>query len=89
MSNGFKIELGSKVRCKITEFEGVVCGRTEWLHGCRTYAVKPKELKDGKPQENVGFDEDALEVIDQAAPHEMKRTGGPGDKPAVKSGVSR
>jgi hypothetical protein len=87
--SGFKIELGSKVRCKITGFLGVAHGRSEWLHGCRTYMVKPIELKDGKPQESVGFDEDALEVLDQAKPHEMKTTGGPGDTPASPAGVSR
>lgn len=80
--SGFKFELGSKVKCKITQFEGAVVGRSEWLHGCLTYSVKPLELKDGKPQESVGFDEGMLELVVQAEPHKMKSTGGPAQNPA-------
>jgi hypothetical protein len=87
--SGFKFELGSKVKCQVTGFVGAVVGRSEWLHGCLTYSVKPLELKDGKPQEAVGFDEGMLEIAEQAEPHKMKKTGGPGDVPVSPSGVSR
>lgn len=85
----FKIELGSQVRCKITGFCGVVVGRYEYLHGCRRYGVQTKELKDGKPQDSVGFDEDALEVIEQAEPHKVKDTGGPQPEPQRRAEPTR
>ena len=81
----FKYELGSKVKCRVTGFTGVVVGRSEWLHGCLTYSVKPMDLKDGKPQDSVGFDEGMLDVVVQAPPHEPIKTGGPAATPATVS----
>lgn len=78
----FKIELGSKVRDRVTGLEGIVVGRHEYLYGCRRYSVQPVELKDGKPVEGTSFDEDALEVLIEAPPHEVKDTGGPQREPS-------
>jgi hypothetical protein len=52
------------------------------LYGCRRYTVQSREMKDGKPVEALGFDEDALEVIDAAVPHKVKDTGGPQNEPS-------
>lgn len=78
----FKIELGSVVRDRVTRLEGVVFGRHEYLYGCRRYTVQPVELKDGKPVDATSFDEDALEVLAAAPPHEVNDTGGPQREPA-------
>lgn len=78
----FKIELGSKVRSKLNGYTGIVAGRTEWLYGCRRYNVQAQELKDGKPVDMIGADEDELEVLDQAEPHAVKSTGGPQREPS-------
>lgn len=85
----FKIELGSDVRCKITGYTGMVIGRTEWLYGCRRYTVQAKELKDGKPVEPIGGDEDQFEIVTQAPPHEIKSTGGPQREPSRARDVAR
>lgn len=63
MTTDFKFTLGSEVRCNITGYTGVIIGRSQWLHGCNTYSVKSKELKDGKPMDSVAFDEAALEPV--------------------------
>lgn len=44
----FKFQLGDEVKCKITGFTGIVIGQHRWLHGCLTYSVRSRELKDGK-----------------------------------------
>lgn len=77
----FKHELGTKVRDRITGFKGIVIGRTEWLYGCRRYTVQATELKDGKPVEGMGFDEDALEPLDAGIPGTVKESGGPQNEP--------
>jgi hypothetical protein len=62
------IQLGSRVRDAYTGFEGIAVARTEWLYGCARVSVEPTELKDGKVQDMVAFDEQRLEVIRDAAP---------------------
>lgn len=73
----FRYELGSKAKCKITGYTGLITARTEWLYGCRRYVIQSQELKDGKPVESLGVDEDAIEIIVAAEPHKVRNTGGP------------
>lgn len=62
----------------------------EELAGCRAIAsAESKELKDGKPIDSVGFDEDALEVVVAAEPHVMKDTGGPQREPERRADPKR
>lgn len=61
------IKLGSKVRCKITGFEGIAITRTEWLNGCVGICVKPLGLFEGKPIEPVTYDEFELEEVQENA----------------------
>lgn len=60
-----KIELGDKVRCKITGYIGIATAKTKFLNGCVQYEVTAKIGKDNKlPMEgNPGIDEQSLEVI--------------------------
>lgn len=74
----FKFDLGSKVRDKITRFEGIIIGRTEWISGCARYGVKSQKLKDGLPQEDQWFDENMMELVEEKAVKEGDhKTGGP------------
>lgn len=78
MQTEFKFTLGSEVKCTITGYKGVVIGRTQWLHGCNTYMVKSKGLKDGKPMDSVAFDEAALELVKPVKERtETPKNGGP------------
>jgi len=71
----FKIALGSKVKDNITGLTGIVTSRTEWLNGCKRYAVQPKINKDGKVPDVEWIDEDQLTVI-KTVITEQKNTGG-------------
>ena len=76
----FKFDLGDLVEDKITGFKGIVTCRSQWLHNCHTYSVKPTELKDGIPQDAQGFDEPQLAIAKKEAIKKPKKvTGGPRD----------
>ena len=78
------IELGDRVRDKITGFKGIVTGITQWLYGCtRIVILKEKVERDGKAQE-MCIDEPQAELIQKAvvkravpesAPAEERRHG--------------
>ncbi len=81
----FKFNLGDKVRDRITGFEGIILGRTEWMTGCRTYGVKSQALKDSSPIDAVWLDEIQLDLVMEQAvalhSHERPITGGPTPTP--------
>ncbi len=56
------IRLGSRAKDKISGFEGIVTGRTEWLTGCDRYLLEGPH-KDGK-RVTEGFDEYSLVVLE-------------------------
>lgn len=85
----FKIAMGTKVRCKISGYEGIITGRTEWLYGCLRYTVQSPGLKDGKPIDAIGSDEDALEVVGESIAEPIKARGGPTREPERARDVSR
>ena len=74
-----KIQLGDKVKDKVTGFVGVVTCRAEYLNGCVRYIVLPKVVKDNKIPEEVEIDEQSLEVIKKGPNHkeEPESNGGP------------
>lgn len=85
------IGLGDRVRDRISGFEGIVIGITDWLYQCRRPIVQPSKLtSDGKPINSESFAEDQLEVIEsgafkakaQAAVAPAEKTGGPRDVPS-------
>jgi hypothetical protein len=84
MSNQ-KIELGDKVRDKVTGFEGIVTGRYSYLSGCDRFGVQGVAIK-GEVKEAVSFDEVHLEVIKKAVVKRFvanyQETGGPRPEPA-------
>lgn len=91
------IELGSKVKDKVTGFEGIAIGETRWLHGCLRYTVQPQDRdKDGKIKESNSFDEPQLTVLQgpektkvTETPRAARMTGGPAPEPARRKDVAR
>lgn len=84
------IQLGDRVRDRISGFEGIVVGVTDWLYGCRRPMVQPGTLTaDGKPTDAQSFDEPQLELLERAvlappapvAPP-LPKTGGPRATPS-------
>ena len=59
------IELGMKVKCLITEVEGIAVDRSIWLHGCTRIGVQRKPGDDGKMPQQLTFDEPQLIVTDK------------------------
>lgn len=58
MKEGFKFELGDKLKDTLTGFEGTAMARTEYYTGCNQYGLLSPELtKDKKPAEWVWIDE--------------------------------
>jgi hypothetical protein len=57
------IKLGDKVKDKLTGFNGVAVARAEYLYGCIWVCVIPCKLQEGKPVEDIWFDEERLKII--------------------------
>lgn len=82
-----RIKLGDIARDRVSGFEGVVVGRTQWLRGCDRLVLQSQALYEGKPVEPVSFDEPDLEFVrttDLAEEHAAKpvTTGGPRPTPS-------
>src|SRR5512135_2498789 len=58
------IQLGQKVRDKITGFQGIAVCKAIWQYGCIRIGIKPQELIDGKPMEVEFFDEPQVEIVE-------------------------
>jgi len=64
-----EIELGDKVRCTLTGFTGTAVAKTEFINGCVQWSVLPrlrkksKSLTENVMPEEVGIDEQSLEII--------------------------
>jgi hypothetical protein len=89
--------MGSLAKDVITNFEGVIVCKTEWLTGCDQIGLRPTQLdKDGKPQDSQFFDVTRIQIL--ADPTEevqrvvdgnlqgTKVTGGPQDTPSLNRG---
>lgn len=72
------LELGVKVRDKVTGFEGIATSRLEHLNGCTQYGVSGKVDKDGKMIDAYYIDHAQLEKIDDGIKDEIEAadTGG-------------
>lgn len=65
------------VRDKITGFEGVYYGRSEYANGCVHIGIKSQTLKDGKPLDLEWFDIQQVEVVEQKKEPQRPLGGGP------------
>ena len=70
------IELGDRVKDKISGVRGVAIGVTFWLHGCKRWVIQPEESKEGKPAETITVDDPQLAVLKKAV-----FTGTPSETP--------
>ena len=61
------IELGDRVKDKISGLKGIVVGISNYLYGCRRISIQPEESKDGKPAEWFTIDEPQVDVVEKAA----------------------
>lgn len=59
-----RVELGDRVKDRITGYTGIAHCMTKWINGCIRFAVQPEQLdKDGKVVEDRYFDEGQLEIV--------------------------
>lgn len=86
MQATFSIDLGARVKDKVSGFTGIVTSRYDCLTGCNRYAVQGQCGADGKMPEAIWFDEHILEVLDPAAldvrPAAQRTTGAYGSDPS-------
>ena len=73
------INLGDKVRDRVSGLEGIVVARTNWLNGCIRFTIQPQELKDGKPVDTSWFDIEDMELVrsNVLSPKTRNITNGP------------
>lgn len=71
------IDLGDLAKDTITGYQGIVIGKTEWLHGCTRLILQAQTLHEGKPIDAITVDEPQCEVITSAAYTGSHDTGGP------------
>ena len=76
-----KIEIGQKVKDKLTGFTGLVTGRCEYITGCTQLLVQPPVKADGDFVESRWLDEDRGVVVDAEKVSLAVSNAGP-DKPA-------
>ena len=81
-----KFELGDTIKDAVTGFKGPAVARTMWIYGCVRYALEPSLDKDGKPQEEVWFDEQRLELV-KSNKVPSSKTGGPRRDPSSRRRV--
>jgi len=61
-----KFELGEILKDKVTGFQGVAMGRTEYFTNCSHYGLCSQSLKDGKTLDWEWFAETRLIKVDGA-----------------------
>ena len=62
-----RVELGDRVKDRVTGFRGICIARTSHLAGCDTVGVKTEALEPGKPIPDAEwFDITQIEVLDKA-----------------------
>ena len=75
-----EIKLGSKVRDKITGFEGIAISHIQYFTGCDQIGITPNVDKDGKIQDTHYFDVTRIDVVEKPLKlntEASKKKGGP------------
>jgi len=74
----FEFQFNQKVRDKVTGFEGIVLGRTEYATGCVQYGVCPSKLTiDGRMPDWHWLDGGRLVLINDNDVNVKRESGGP------------
>lgn len=72
------LNLGDKVKCKITGYEGLLTSRIEHINGCWRYGIQGRIDKDGKVPDCVWVDAPQTELIEaNVLARTSPNTGGP------------
>lgn len=58
------VELGDKVKDKVSGFIGIVVAKYSYMQGCSRICVQPSVDKKGKLPDTQTFDEPLLEVLE-------------------------
>lgn len=80
-----RVQLGDEVECRLRGVTGKVMALTEWLAGCSTMSVQPRELKDGIPVDQQHCDERDVTILKRANPVKPVKTGAPSRPEAKRS----
>ena len=67
-----EIELGMRIKDKVTGFKGIAVSKCIYLNGCIQFAVKPPVDEKGDIKKDVWIDEAQLEIIDRGILPEPK-----------------
>ncbi len=79
-----KIELGSKVKDRISGFEGVATVIADYLNGCRRVGITPKCDDKGNTRDTEWFDIQQIDVLEVGAVTlDAMETGGGPDAPPM------
>ena len=77
------VNLGDRVRDKVTGFEVVATARYQYMNGCERYCVEPMVDKGGKLVDAQTFDVQRLDVVQpRVASVKASNTGGARDNPS-------
>jgi hypothetical protein len=60
-----KVELGDLVQCRMTGFTGIVNSICTYLFAESSIGVLPRELKDGKIQDQIWLPEVQLNIVEK------------------------
>lgn len=83
------INLGDKVKDRISGFSGIATARYEYLNGCIRFQVEPDKLNKGAMIDGKIFDLEQLTVVQAAKVRVTRPGGGPRDTPQRASVPSR
>lgn len=78
-----KIQLGNKVRDKVSGFRGIAIGRAVYLNGCTHIMIQPTLDKDGKYVDAHWFDDVQLQILDGGLEIEETKEEKPPGGPAL------
>lgn len=78
------VNLGDKVKDKLTGFTGIVNALSFELDGTVFVGIQPQELDNGKPAEGMDFDIERIEVLEPGA---VKVVDGSSAKETIKLGA--
>ena len=84
---GIGIQLGNKVKDKITGFSGIAVAKTIWSSGNVTIQVESTNLEKNEPIDAHAFEYDRIELLEEAKPpmsaKSEAKTGGPQKDPST------
>ena len=82
-----KIKLGQVYRDKISTYQGVAIGKTEWLNGCVRIGLQAQKCgTDGKPVDDLWVDIEQLESVCDGPMKTGTPSGGPMPDPVFPKG---